>query len=832
MRKILVLSLLISSYGMAQRELGYVQQRMHDIQTQKSIGEAQKTFKESSVSKSVPASLQTTVSKATFFEVNSVNTEEISKSSKDVIHLSFPMGDETIDVVLEKTNPLANDFKISTGANPNKTHKYHSKYTHYRGVVVGDDFSIAAISISKDEICGLIGTDQGNFVIGKLTGKSESRHVLYNDRDLLKENPVECKVPEDEVSLPYTPEELAHTQTKSLSNCVRVFVVVDKSVFDDKGSVDATADYIAGIFNQVTTLYVNESINLVVSEMQIWDTEDPYLPGNTTEHYLWTLGLNNLIFNGNLCTLLSYHASGGLATVNSLCQFNPYSYNSIRTNFATVPTYSWTTNVVAHELGHNLGSKHTHDCVWNGNSTQIDDCGNIFWDQDGDNSTQPESCYDANNPIVNGAGSIMSYCHLNPVGMNLNFGFGEQPGNLIRNKVQNASCLSACDNPPTTYCSSNGQNTSDEWIEAVTVGSFSNVSGDNDGYFNFSNTSILLEKGKTVDVSLAPGFANNTFPEYWKIWIDLNQNGVFESNEELFSADNTQTIANGTLTIPSNANIGETRMRVSMKYNSEQTPCESFSFGEVEDYTVSIVNPYCESKGETTEDEWIEHVSMWNISNISGDNNGYKDFSNLISLNTTIGSEIFLTLTPGHSGQTFEEHWVVWIDYNRDGDFEDNGEEVFYDASHSAVSGSFSIPFATLNGSTKMRVAMRYGTKPTPCQTFSYGEVEDYNVNIGSGIAPTFAPMESLETQAIDELTFRTYPNPATNELNVQFDREIVGEVSLGIFSMTGAKVLGVNEKDLNDITKLDLSGIESGSYLLVIRTNNRVLQSKISIVR
>ena len=42
--------------------------------------------------------------------------------------------------------------------------------------------------------------------------------------------------------------------------------------------------------------------------------------------------------------------------------------------YANVPTYSWTVMVFTHEMGHLMGSRHTHACVWNGNNTQIDGC--------------------------------------------------------------------------------------------------------------------------------------------------------------------------------------------------------------------------------------------------------------------------------------------------------------------------------------------------------------------------------------------------------------------------------------------------------------------------
>ncbi len=108
-----------------------------------------------------------------------------------------------------------------------------------------------------------------------------------------------------------------------------------------------------------------------------------------------------------------------------------------------MPNYSWTINVVTHEFGHIFGSSHTHDCAWNGNYTQIDDCGNLYY-YINPSQGSPEPCFNNNNPIIpTYGGTIMSYCHLNSTGVNFSLGFGLQPGNVIRDRI--GSCLGNCD---------------------------------------------------------------------------------------------------------------------------------------------------------------------------------------------------------------------------------------------------------------------------------------------------------------------------------------------------------------------------------------------------
>lgn len=153
-----------------------------------------------------------------------------------------------------------------------------------------------------------------------------------------------------------------------------------------------------------------------------------------------------------------------------------------------------------------------------------------------------------------------------------------------------------------TYCASKGTSSSDEWIVGVKIGSFNNTSGNDGGYIDRTSTTATLAQGSANALTLTPGFASSAYNEYWKIWIDFNKDGDFDDTGELvFDAGSMRNSAvSGTLNIASNAATGTTRMRVSMKYNGAQTTCETFSYGEVEDYTVNITQSSTPSCGIPT----------------------------------------------------------------------------------------------------------------------------------------------------------------------------------------------------------------------------------------
>ena len=142
-----------------------------------------------------------------------------------------------------------------------------------------------------------------------------------------------------------------------------------------------------------------------------------------------------------------------------------------------------------------------------------------------------------------------------------------------------------------TYCTSQGSVTTDEKIGKVAFGTISNVSTGTAGYENFTNLSTNVTKGSAYTITITPNWTSTKYKEGYAVWIDYNQNGTFESSELVYSkAASTTTPVTGTITIPSTAILGQTRMRVSMKYNGIPTACETFSYGQVEDYTVVITD--------------------------------------------------------------------------------------------------------------------------------------------------------------------------------------------------------------------------------------------------
>ncbi len=371
---------------------------------------------------------------ANFFVMNGIALEDILNTKPEFVFMDLPLvGKSSIRMKLQRAEIFSSTFQIFTASDPTTPFPYE-RGQYYWGVVEGDESSLVALSFTRDEIMGFIQLADQHMTLGKLKDDAGQTHILYKTDDLKEDPGINCFVDD---SYDGSIRDIPQDGQRAADNCVRMYIQVDYDIFVNKGGVQQAADYVNGAFSQVAIMYDNESINLVVNEMFVWNVVDPFTGPGTSNYLDQFRSYLNGNFNGDLAHLVGYGGGGGIAYLNVLCNsFNGVGYSGINSTYSNVPTYSWTVMVLTHEIGHNLGSPHTHACAWNGNSTAIDGCGPQAGYSEGCTAPVPPS------------GTVMSYCHLiGGVGINLLNGFGPQPGDLIRNRVYNSSCLQTCGPP-------------------------------------------------------------------------------------------------------------------------------------------------------------------------------------------------------------------------------------------------------------------------------------------------------------------------------------------------------------------------------------------------
>ncbi len=154
-------------------------------------------------------------------------------------------------------------------------------------------------------------------------------------------------------------------------------------------------------------------------------------------------------------------------------------------------------------------------------------------------------------------------------------------------------------------------------------------------------------------------------------------------------------------------------------------------------YTLNVVAvehvpTYCDASGGC--DEHIDRVQVGAIDNLPPPGTdcsagGYADYTALYTKMHT-GATYPLTVTIGTPYGL--DKGGCWIDWNQDLDFDDAGETITTAwTGVGPYTANIAVPLGTPLGDTRMRVRVQYsGTTPVPCGVTSYGEVEDYRINV------------------------------------------------------------------------------------------------------
>lgn len=660
-------------------------------------------------------------SKVTFFDynVNYFQREFVQNTSKSIsLNISINSA-ESYNLDLVEVPETFYEYGVRTNSAQLRTSDETAK--HYRGIVRGlETESLVSISFFNNQMIGVISINGiGNINIGKL--RNSDLHVVYADTNVNSLPDYECETPDDDqFGLPYTAEQLFQSNSnRSEGKCIKLYFETEVDIFTALGSVTAVENYVTGVFNNVATLYQNDGVTTEISEINVWNSTDPYTATNTGA-LLSEFQANTGAFNGDLGQLLTFRNVGGgrAAGFDGLC--NPNSDLSLSVsgnmsaNYPDVPAYSFTVHVVTHEFGHLFGSRHTHACVWNGNNTAIDGCAGFT----------EGGCPLPGIPA--GGGTIMSYCHIQSVGIDFNLGFGPQPGNVIRNNVDNAQCIESC-------C---------PYIEMVRLwdDSYQNPSGDGD-YTDYTDNCIPIFETDQQQINIEPSEDG----VYIALFIDLNGDGDFcDAGEEYFNAfvanngvgvNLTSAIANGDI-------VGGEIVRTVV--SDSPISCDSIpECGEVEDYRLC---PPCDGPAEGCIDfnceqhtplmgtscDAICHPNLldgWGGFNIDG-----VAYRNDDSIGGVDDFYLFIDDGPCSNGGSFV--------FNHDdfaGDWTDRGNCICFDLNAFHVG-------STISGSSSLRI----GNGVDNCSSnITATFVLDSPISVADGWVNICAPVELSESGAL-----------------------------------------------------------------------------------
>ncbi|WP_421947779.1 M12 family metallo-peptidase [Phaeodactylibacter xiamenensis] len=411
------------------------------------------------------------VTEGTLLTIDLEELKALREAAPNYFNIDIPLTNgNSLELHLGKINIFAEGFKLETSSGSRTSDI--DLGVHYKGVVAGHSGSLVTVSVYEQELVAVFSDGRHSYELAKLNDKAD-RYILYRTVDLaerLKKQLLqfECHTETEGRDLPdYTDDQLfGVSDNRNGCKVIQVYLVADFSYYTVCGSdVTETSNRLTAVFAQTMTIYTAESINMVTSGIFIWDTNDNAFDEgadsetqrNQFRDYYNSTGAG---WPGDLAQLISgttvsATGGGGIAFFDGLCTSDSYALTRAG---GSSPILDWTmysrfVKVLTHEIGHNLNSRHTHACVWNGDGTTIDDYGNVSPGGNPYEDAEGGACLEEPYKL-NVFPTIMSYFDSRNHGtFNMTNGMGTQPGNVMRNYVMNAGCLDDGSNvPPVARC--------------------------------------------------------------------------------------------------------------------------------------------------------------------------------------------------------------------------------------------------------------------------------------------------------------------------------------------------------------------------------------------
>lgn len=410
---------------------------------------------------------------------------------------------------------------------------------------------------------------------------------------------------------------------------------------------------------------------------------------------------------------------------------------------------------------------------------------------------------------------------------------------------------------PFEYCESFGNMGWETSVTLVDFNDLNNPSGKPSPYTSYVDVDTAnVYAGLTYDLAMNLN-TDGAFTIHANAWIDWNRDGDFTDPGEdydLGTANDTEdgptTLSPLEITVPLDAHLGKTTMRVSAKYNSDADPCESGYDGEVEDYTV-FIKPYISLDYDIAEDEicvgdkihfdytgtYLDDI-LWTFTN-GIDTYTSTEISDSIVLESA--GDYSLTLD-GYEGEISSSgSWpgLVTVHPAYDDTVEMaicEGESYVLGTQTITESGEYIEPFFTIHGCDSivtlnmdvmdvnvLVIAEDYeliadevegAYQWVDCnsewseidgatdQSFVPSENGSYAVIINDGACADTSDCYDIVALSLTEhnpTNIRVFPNPSTGNFNIQL-QNLVTDLTVNIYDVSGRIVFHAEHQNVNEL--------------------------------
>ena len=368
-------------------------------------------------------------------DVNRVLLDQIISDNTNNLFFKIPLIDESfLDVNMSQFSVISPEHNlIIESANGKIAEDYTANFKSY--YILHEGKSIGTFLYFDNSVVISYKYNNRQFELNKI----DNEFLLFDINDCLVESTFSCKV-EEKIEQINIEEDFSESSVMN-PKCLELAIEIDQYTRNTFSSNVSTTNWAHAILAGVSQVYFSEvNLNISIGTTIIWETIDPYDSYVNDASNMLDALKNHWISNNSsisrdlvhLLTKRSNTGTGGIAYLDVLCN-NSWGYgfsaglnNTTNFNFPN-PSYTWNLMVCTHEIGHNIGSNHTHWCGWPGGP--IDNCTDV-----------EGSC--SNNPAAQ-VGTLMSYCHTTSSGSLIDF----HPiiiSNALTPGINGAGCLTSC----------------------------------------------------------------------------------------------------------------------------------------------------------------------------------------------------------------------------------------------------------------------------------------------------------------------------------------------------------------------------------------------------
>ncbi len=402
-------------------------------------------------------------------QMNAGEIHEQLRSVSAVRVSDFPISlNETGRIELVRTAPVVDQRTIIETA---KGKRIAPVVHSFQGYVEGTNDRVFLASFGAGFVCAITKEDGTKYSISPSVRNTKSNHVIMREdalgSQMFPEQAV-CGTVESALEDELSDVDKYETQDRVLSFDLReldLAVETDSYLYANfNGDLDALEQYVIALVAMISDIYERDlQVKIHLSYLYMYTNEqdgdpDPYTSGHgEVGDMLYEFGeywsSNRSQVPRDLAHLLSAYPSGGgvigvawtgsnnRGTICRKNRFSGYGASGIRGN-EQLPTSEFTSAVatMAHELGHNFGAPHTHNCWWQDNGKDlIDTCMTQL------TPTASDGCLPMN-PVPT-LGTLMSYCFNVNATRTVAMEFHPVVIEQMRGNVENSACMNQFSGP-------------------------------------------------------------------------------------------------------------------------------------------------------------------------------------------------------------------------------------------------------------------------------------------------------------------------------------------------------------------------------------------------